>query len=64
MHSDSFGSPCKDVARYVSAGNQAKRESRSRRNVSSYSGILYPQPLWIEDFVWKGLDRHSVSLAN
>ena len=64
MHSDSFGSPCKDVARYVSADNEGKQESRSSRNVSSYSGILYPQPLWIEDFGWKDVDRHSVSLAN
>ena len=65
MYSDSFGFPRRDVARYVSADDQGKQEkSQLSSDVSTYSGILYPQPLWIEDFAGQGLDPYSVSLAN
>jgi len=61
MYSDSR---CRDVARYVSTHHEGKQESRSQRIVSSYSGILYPQTIWIEDFGGKDLDLYGVSLAN
>jgi hypothetical protein len=64
MHSHSCGFRRRDVARYVSADDEGKRESRSWRNVSSYSRILYLQPVYIEYFGGEDLDRYSVSLVN
>lgn len=64
MNSDCSGFPRGDVARYVSAGKQGKRHGCNWGSVSAYSGILYQQPFWIEDFAGQDVDTYKVSLAN
>jgi hypothetical protein len=54
----------RDVARNVSAGKQGQQHGRNLGSVSAYSGILYPQLLWIEDFARQDVDTHNLSLAN
>ena len=64
MNSDSFSFRPTDVAPYVSADKQHKHDGRSLWSVIPYSGRLYPQLLWIEDFAGQHVDTYSVSLAN
>lgn len=54
----------RDVARNVSAGKQGRRHGRNSGSLSAYSGRLYPQLLWIEDFAGQDVDTHNLSLAN
>jgi hypothetical protein len=64
MNSDSFSFRPRDAAPYVSADKQHKHDGRSFWPVTPYSGRLYLQLLWIEDFAGQYVDTYSVSLAN
>ena len=64
MNSDSFSFRPTDAAPYVSADKQHKHDGHSLWTVTPYSGRLYLQLGWIEDFAGQYVDTYSVSIAD